>query len=202
MQTAHEFFTHELADMLDAERKLVEALGEQAEESSNPQLQKAFESHRAQTENQVERLEQCFQELGEEPEQTECAGMKGLIEEHDNMKQQDPAEDILDIFNTTAAMKVEHYEITAYESLIRLSDMMGHKKVSRLLNQNLKEEQQTLKKMEGFSKKLKPEHLGMGEEEEESEESMEAGEGEEMEAGPRKSAGASRGSRPRKGRAA
>jgi ferritin-like metal-binding protein YciE len=43
---------------------------------------------------------------------------------------------------------------------------MGHTKASRLLNQNLKEEQQTLKKMELFSKKLKPERMGMGEEEE------------------------------------
>ena len=43
METALEFLTHELSDMLDAERKLVEALGKQAEESSRPDLQKAFE---------------------------------------------------------------------------------------------------------------------------------------------------------------
>jgi ferritin-like metal-binding protein YciE len=42
MQTAHELFLHELSDMLDAERKLVEALGEQAEGASNPQLQRLF----------------------------------------------------------------------------------------------------------------------------------------------------------------
>ena len=44
MQTAHEFFLHELGDMLDAERKLAEALGKQAEESSRPELKKAFEN--------------------------------------------------------------------------------------------------------------------------------------------------------------
>ena len=196
MQTAHELFTHELADMLDAERKILEALGEQSEETSNEQLQKAFEAHRAQTEKQVERLEECFQELEEEPEETECAGIKGLIEEHDNMKQEDPSEDILDVFNVAAATKVERYEITAYESLIRLADMMGHKKVSKLLNQNLKEEEQTLKKMESFATKIKPERMGMGEEEE--------GEdiGEEAEGEQRKSASSSKPSRPRKGRAA
>jgi len=47
--------------------------------------------------------------------------------------------------------------------------MMGHKKSVKLLNQNLKEEQQTEKKMLAFSKKLKPENMGMGEDEEESE---------------------------------
>jgi ferritin-like metal-binding protein YciE len=75
----------------------------------------------------------------------------------------------MDIFNVGAATKVERYEISGYESLIRLAELMGHKKAVKLLNQNLKEEQQTLKKMEGFAKKLKPENLGMGEEEDEGE---------------------------------
>lgn len=204
MQTAHEFFIHGLTDMLSAERQLVEALGKQAEESTRPDLKKAFESHREQTEKQVERLEQCFEELGEEPEETECKGIKGLIEEHDTfIEEEDPAEDIIDIFNVGAATKVERYEISAYEELIRLADLMEHKKASKLLNQNLKEEQQTAKKMESFGKKLKPENMGMGEEEEESEEYMEAGNEEEQdESGERTSRKAPGRSKSRRGRAA
>ncbi len=168
MQTAHELFIHEMQDMLDAEQQLVEALGSQAEESSRPELQKAFQSHQAQTEKQVERLRQAFESIGEDPEEVECKGIRGLIEEHDHFKEEEePAEDIMDIFNVGAAEKVESYEICAYESLIRLADQMGHTKASKLLNQNLKEEQATLKKMQGFSKKLKPENMGMDEEEEE-----------------------------------
>jgi ferritin-like metal-binding protein YciE len=167
MQTAHELFLHELADMLDAERKLVDALGEQADEASNPQLQKAFASHQAQTEKQVQRLEQIFEQLGEQPEQTECKGMKGLLEELETFKSEDPSEDILDVFSIGAASKVESYEINAYHSLIDLARDMGHNKAVKLLQQNLKEEQQTLKKMQGFAKKIKPEQIGMEEEEEE-----------------------------------
>lgn len=171
MQTAHELFIHELQDMLDAEQQLVEALGSQAEESSRPELQKAFQAHQAQTEKQVERLHQAFESIGEDPEEVECKGIRGLIEEHDHFKEEeDPAEDIMDIFNVGAAEKVESYEICAYESLIRLADEMGHTKASRLLNQNLKEEQATLKKMQSFSKKLKPENMGMDEEEDDQEE--------------------------------
>src|SRR6185437_11699456 len=167
MQTAHELFLHELADMLDAERKLVDALGEQGDEASNPQLQKAFASHQAQTEKQVQRLEQIFEQLGEQPEQTECKGMKGLLEELETFKSEDPSEDILDVFSIGAASKVESYEINAYDSLIDLARDMGHNKAAKLLQQNLKEEQQTLKKMQGFAKKIKPEQMGMEEEEEE-----------------------------------
>ena len=173
MQTGHELFLHELSDMLDAEQKLVEALGKQAEESSRPDLQKAFETHRQQTEKQVQRLEQVFESLEEEPEDAECKGLAGIIGEHDEfIEEEDPSEDLIDMFNAGAACKVEHYEIAAYSSLINMAQQMGHKKALKLLNQNLKEEQQTLKKMEGFVKKLKPER--MMEEEEGGEEMEEA----------------------------
>ena len=197
MQTAHQMFIHDLQDLLDAEQQLIEALGKQAEECSRPDLQKAFQSHQAQTEKQAERLRQCFEFLGEEPEEAECAGIRGLIQEHDNfVEQEDPAEDLVDIFNTVAAAKVESYEIQAYQAAIRFADIMGHSKVSRLLNQSLKEEQQTLKKMEGFGKKLKPENLGMEEEEE-----IETGSaGAEIGAGRKQSRSSS--SRSRRGRAA
>jgi ferritin-like metal-binding protein YciE len=166
MQTAHELFLHELSDILDAERKLVDALGEQAEGAGNPQLQKAFASHQAQTEKQLQRLEQAFEQLGEEPENTECKGLKGLLEELESFKEEEPSPDILDVFSVGAAAKVEAYEINAYESLIQLARDMGHTKAVKLLQQNLKEEQQTLKKMQAFSKKIKPEQSGMEEEEE------------------------------------
>lgn len=168
MQTAHELFLHELADILDAERKLVDALGEQAEEAENPQLQKAFSAHQAQTEKQVQRLEQVFENLGEQPQETECKGLAGLLEELETFKsEEEPSPDILDVFAVGAAAKVESYEICAYESLIQLARDMGHNKAVKLLQQNLKEEQQTLKKMQAFSKKIKPEQSGMEEEEEE-----------------------------------
>lgn len=186
MQTAHELFLHELSDMLDAERNILEALEQQANESTRPELQKGFETHRQQTEKQIQRLEQAFESLEEEPEETECKGIKGLIAEHDEFKEEDPSEDLMDIFNAAAACKVEHYEIAAYTSLINLATQMDHKKAVKLLNQNLKEEQQTLKKMEGFQKKLKPERLM--EEEEGSEE-----EGEEQQVTSRRSAQSSRG---------
>jgi ferritin-like metal-binding protein YciE len=181
MQTAHELFVHELTDMLDAEQKLVEALGTQAEESSRPDLQKAFESHQQQTQKQVERLQQCFDLLDEEAEETECKGIAGIIAEHDTFKEEEePSEDLMDIFNVGAAAKVESYEIAAYESLINLAQQLEQSKIERLLSQNLKEEQQTLKKMQGFAKKLKPQQLEM-EEEEEDEGSGEYGEADEDE---------------------
>lgn len=170
MQTAHELYIHELTDMLSAEQMLLEALQEQAQAASNAQLKKAFESHRTQTEKQVERLQRCFEEIGEEPENEECKGMKGLVEEFRSFVEKGPSPDILDHFACGAAAKVEEYEIKGYESLIELAESMDHTQAVKLLNQSLKEEQATLEKMEKFGERLQPENLGMEEMEEEGEE--------------------------------
>ena len=171
MQSAKELFIHELTDMLDAEQKLVTALGELAEDhAEEPQLQKGFESHRVQTEKQVERIQQIFQQLGEEPEQSECKGMKGLIEERESFKEEDPSEDILSIFDVGASIKVESYEISAYNSLIELAKQLDMNKAVKLLSQNLKEEEQTRTKLQAISRKLKPDNLGIEEGEEMEEE--------------------------------
>jgi len=166
METGHELFVHGLNDMMDAEHQLVEALQGNAGDSSRPDLRKAFEQHRKETEGQIERLEQCFEILGEEPEETECHGIRGLIAEKEAFTEEDPSEDLIDVFNVGAGIKAESYEICEYESLIDMAREMKHTKVAQLLGQNLKEEKATLKKMRAFSKKVKPNEM-MNEEQQE-----------------------------------
>lgn len=166
MQTGHEFFVHGLNDIMDAEQQLVIALKDLAGDSSRPDLKKAFDQHRRETEGQVKRLQQCFELLGEEPEDTECHGIRGLIAEKKAFSEEDPSEDLVDVFNVGAGIKSETYEICEYESLIDMARQMKHTKVAQLLGQNLKEEKATLKKMEGFQKKVKPAQM-MSEEEQE-----------------------------------
>jgi ferritin-like metal-binding protein YciE len=170
METGHELFVHELNDMMDGERQLVEALQENANDSSESELKRAFEEHREQTENQLERLRQCLELLGEESEDTKCHGISGLVAEKKAFMEEDPSEDLLDLFNVDAAIKAESYEICAYESMIRMAREMKHNKVAQLLNQTLKEERATLRKMQAFSKKLKPNEM-MNEEQQQKAES-------------------------------
>lgn len=159
MQTGHELLLHGMKDMLDGERQLVDALHKLATDSTNPHLKHAFETHRTETEGHVKRLEQCFELLGEAPETSECKGIKGLIEEKKQFAQEEPSPDILDVFDVVAAIKTETYEICEYKALIQLAREMKHTKVVKLLNGNLKEEQAAFKKMEAFSKTLKPEKM-------------------------------------------
>ncbi|HYH00612.1 MAG TPA: DUF892 family protein [Terriglobales bacterium] len=170
MQTAREFFVHELGDMLDAERKMLAILEQQQEEVKNQQMLKAIEVHHGQTEKQIERIEEIFQDLEENAEEQECKGVDGLRQEKEMFMQEDPSEELIEAFNIAATVKSEHYEIAAYTSLIDLAEKMEERKIVRLLNQSLREEQQMLKKAEGFSKKFKPSVMDMEEEVEEEEE--------------------------------
>ncbi|PYX32441.1 MAG: hypothetical protein DMG80_07875 [Acidobacteria bacterium] len=92
-------------------------------------------------------------------------GIRGLVAEKKAFGEEDPSQDLIDVFNVGAAIKAESYEICEYESLIDMAREMKHTKVAQLLNQNLKEEKAALKKMEAFSEKVKPNEM-MNEEQE------------------------------------
>jgi ferritin-like metal-binding protein YciE len=156
VETGHELFVHGLNDMLDAETQLIAALRELAADSSRADLKKAFSRHQKETEGQVRRLEQCFKLLNESPEKTECHGIRGLVAEKKAFAEEDPSDDLVDVFNVGAAIKAETYEICEYESLIEMAAEMKHREVAGLLRENLGEEKATLKKMEAFSDKVKP----------------------------------------------
>ena len=156
METGHELFVHELNDMLDGENQLVKILEENANDSSEESLQDAFQQHRQETEGQIDRLQQCFELLDEQPRETECRGIRGLAEEKHSFSKEEPSKDLIDVFNVEAGIKAESYEICSYESLIQMAREMKHTKVAQLLNRNLREEKATLKKMKEFSKNVKP----------------------------------------------
>ncbi len=159
MQNGHELFLYELSDLLDAERQLIEALRQLEEDASNPQLKQAFAEHGRQTETHVERLEQCFEHLDAEPRALQCAGVRGIVQEKSEFMDENPESDILDVFQIGAGIKTETYEICAYESLIPMAEEMKHTKVAQLLKANLKDENAALKKLQGFSKKIKPSRM-------------------------------------------
>jgi hypothetical protein len=88
--------------------------------------------------------------------ETTSKWIRGLVAEKKAFAEEDPSDDLIDVFNVGAAIKGESYEICEYESLVEMAREMKHSKVAQLLSQNLKEEKATLRKMEAFSEKVKP----------------------------------------------
>ena len=59
-----ELFTETLKDIYFAEKQILRALPKMAKEATSPELKEAFETHREEAENQVERLNQIFESMG------------------------------------------------------------------------------------------------------------------------------------------
>ena len=59
-----------------------------------------------------------------------------------------------DAFLTGAAARAEHYEIAAYTGLVNQARALGEREAVELLQQNLRQEKEALKKVESISKRL------------------------------------------------
>src|SRR5947209_15466233 len=136
MDTPRDLFEHELQDLYDAEHRLIEVLPTLAQEAGDEKLRRGFERHAEQTQEHIQRIEECCQALGIETKREPCAGMIGLLKEHDQFLKEQPSEEVLTLFLIGAAQKTEHYEIVSYKGLIDMARAMGEKDAATLLAQN------------------------------------------------------------------
>jgi ferritin-like metal-binding protein YciE len=133
----------ELRDLLDAEKQITKALPKMAKAASSDELKAAFEEHLEQTSQQLERLNQVFEHIGERPRAKKCVAMESLIEEGEQMlgeAEEGPTRDALLI---ASAQKVEHYEMAAYGTARTFANLLGHNEAADLLEQTLEQEKQT-----------------------------------------------------------
>ncbi len=155
MTSPKDLFEHELKDMYYAEKTIEKMLPTLAREASNRELTKAFEHHLTETKQQIQNLEKVFTEIGKRAQGETCPGIEGLKKEHDKfMDEEDASTDIRDMFLTGAAARTEHYEIAAYTGLVSKAKTLGETKAADLLNENLRQEKEALKKVETISKGL------------------------------------------------
>jgi ferritin-like metal-binding protein YciE len=157
MTTPRELFLHELGDILYVEQKLAgEVIPKLIQEVTDPDFRKGLERHLEQTRGHVTNLEQIFDSMGEPPEAEKCVGFEGLKKEHDELTS-DVSEALIDIVDTGAASRTEHYEIAAYNGLIEMARALGESEGVGLLEENLKDEREALREVESVAKKLRDE---------------------------------------------
>jgi ferritin-like metal-binding protein YciE len=155
--TPRELFIHELGDILYVEEQLTEeVLPKLIEEVQSDEFRRGLERHLEQTRGHVTNLEQVFDTLGEKPEVEKCIGFEGLKKEHDELTSE-ISDTLIDIVDTGAAARTEHYEIAAYGGLIEMARALGETEVVGLLEENLKEEKEALREVESVAKTLRDE---------------------------------------------
>lgn len=145
MPVLQESLVEELQDLLSAESQIVKALPKIIKAANDPKLKAAFTKHLEETKGQVERLKQVFELLGEKAKATHCKGMEGLLAEGQEKVEESGEKNpyASDLALVAAAQKVEHYEISGYGTVRTIAEQLGNKKVAKLLQQTLTEEEKT-----------------------------------------------------------
>src|SRR6185436_9258534 len=136
MSQMKELLVEQLQDLLHAENQLTGALPKMVEAAHHPKLKEAFEKHLIQTQQHVERLQTCFELVGEEAAPKQCKGMMGLIAEgNETIEEGCQKEEIAaDLALIAAAQRVEHYEISAYGTVRELARQLRLTECAKLLS--------------------------------------------------------------------
>jgi ferritin-like metal-binding protein YciE len=173
-ENLHELFVDELRDIYDAEKQLTKALPKMAKAAESPELKAGFEEHLEITRMQVNRCEEIFKSLGMAARGKPCEGMKGLIEEGQEMMEELETGPTLDAALIASAQKVEHYEIASYGTLATFAEILGLQDAKDLLGQTLDEEKEADEKLTQVAGQInfEAEAEGEGEEEQEHESRM------------------------------
>lgn len=155
MQDLHQLFVHELQDVWAAEQTLADSLDRMSRESTTPELRQAFSTHLSETQNHIARLRQVFDAVGAQPNTLTCEGMEGIIQEHDRfVAMNQPSPQVHAAFAIGASEKVEHYEIAAYEGLLRLADAIGLQQAVGPIQANLADERQQLTRLQNVGRNM------------------------------------------------
>ena len=147
-----QLYIDELKELYSAETQLVKALPKMAKAATSPELKQGFEDHLEQTRGHVERLEEIFDSLDQNPKGKKCAGMEGLVKEGSEMLEQSFTGAVMDAGIISAAQRVEHYEIAAYGTVCEFARILGHSDQESLLQQTLQEEKETDEKLTEIAK--------------------------------------------------
>jgi ferritin-like metal-binding protein YciE len=142
LETLQNLFIEQLRDLYDGEQQITEALPKLIENASNPQLQDALQEHLDVTHEQLRRLDQIFQMLGEDASGETCKGMKGVIAEGDDVVGDAKDAAVRDAVIIASAQRVEHYEIAGYGTVRTYANLLGQKQIAQLLEQTLEEEKE------------------------------------------------------------
>ena len=139
----NDLFLDTLKDIYYAEKQILKALPKMAKAASSDKLRAAFEKHFAETEGQVDRLEQVFEMLDKPARGKTCDAIVGILDEGKEIMDEYKGTEALDAGMLAAAQAVEHYEISRYGTLKTWATELGMNDAARLLDQTLKEEEKT-----------------------------------------------------------
>lgn len=144
-----------LKDMYWAENHLVKSLPKMVSAAGSTALKTGLAKHLKQTATHAERLEEIFESMGVRTEAKKCDAMEGLVMSGEHvMENTVTGTEARDTGIIMSALKVESFEIAAYNGLIQLATVLGQDAVAESLRKNLSDEVATKEQLTVLSETI------------------------------------------------
>jgi ferritin-like metal-binding protein YciE len=153
LNTPQEAYEYKLGAALKMEQTVFDMLEKNADEAQDEQIRRLFLHHQDETRQQIDNIERAFAAMGWDVDTSPCPAIEGLDKEgRATAKKTDDA--LVDGVLLQGAAEVEHHEIAVYENLIIHARAMGREDVVQLLQQNLDQEQHTLREVQQAERQI------------------------------------------------
>jgi ferritin-like metal-binding protein YciE len=154
LETLKDLYIHELKDLYNAEKQIINALPKMVKAATDKQLAAGFEEHFEQTKEPAARLKKILTSHDESTRGPKCEGMEGVIKEGEEMIAEDAEDEVRDAGLIAAAQRVEHYEMAGYGCARPYAELLGDRQGAQLLQTTLMEESDTDKKLTKLAKSV------------------------------------------------
>jgi ferritin-like metal-binding protein YciE len=155
LESLNSLFIEQLQDLHSAEEQIIEALPKMIEKTNDPALKAALNEHLTITRQQLGRLERIFDQIPDsERDGATCKGMKGLLQEGEEMIKAKGDAETRDAGIIASAQRVEHYEIAGYGCARTYAELLNRPQWAQLLQQTLDEEKEADQKLNSLAERI------------------------------------------------
>ena len=139
MNPLKQLFLSELADHLDAAKRLPPVMSDMLQAATGKGLPKLLKAHLKETEKHVKKLEKVFKAFDAKVTLKKCEATIGLIKEGEEIILELAGSPAINAALIGLAQKVEHHEIASYGCLHEWATVLGNKKAAEILGRLLEE---------------------------------------------------------------
>jgi ferritin-like metal-binding protein YciE len=153
LTTPEEAYNFKLGAALKMENEVLKILDDSIGNAQDEQVKALLGEHLEESRGHVANVERVFELFGWDVDDSPCPAIEAIHKEaKSNVKKTDDS--IVDAIILSGALETEHHEIAVYEGLIVNARAMGREDVVSLLEQNLEQEQHTLREAKSALEKV------------------------------------------------
>ena len=144
MMTINQMFETALIEMYHSEKEVVKIIMDNINTSMDLDVKEVFDEHFSETEEQIRRLERIFDILKIKLKTKTSNVFMGIEKDKKEFMRSKPSEILVDLFNLNIGIKIERLEISGYEMLIMMANVLDFPEFEDLLQENMNKEKDAL----------------------------------------------------------